>query len=309
MNSLPKALTRGFDLRLSILAIGLLGSVSASAADLASRGPAPEASAAIEIPGDIFGFTSATDTGGVGDKGIGLENDAAFGARSGLYLLFTQKLELGYTIAENWSVAGSIFGAYHNIRNVPTIPFNVSGYRFDGLSVEVRHRILERTAAQPFAITLAVEPRWARFDGDGVRGDALGVEAKFQVDAPITNRLFWAMNANFATAGQQDNGTNRWSSSSGSTVSTALAYSLMDGKLFIGAELRWLQGYENTFFGKRTEYGIFIGPTLQAKVADNVSLNFTIQPQIAGKVDGVPKNLALDPMDRARARVKIAVGF
>ncbi len=309
MKCSSNVLTRGLTLRLSVLTIALLGSFSASAADLASRSAAPAAPAAIEIPGDIFGFTSATDTGGVGDKGIGLENDFAFGARSGRYLLMTQKLELGYTFAENWSIAGSLFGAYHNIRNVPTIPVNVSGYRFDGLSFEIRHRILERTATQPFAITLAAEPRWARYDGDGVRGDALGIEAKFQVDAPITDRLFWAMNVNFATAGQQDALTNRWSSSSGSVVSTALAYSLMDGKLFLGAEARWLQGYENTFFGKRTEYAVFIGPTLQAKVAENVSINFTIQPQIAGKADGVPANQAIDPFDRALARFKIAVGF
>lgn len=297
-------------MRLSALAIALLSSAAAaSAADLALKEAAPEASGAIEIPGDIFGFTSATDTGGVGDKGLALENDFAFGARSGRYLLMTQKLELGYTFAENWSIAGSLFGAYHNIRNVPTIPVNASGYQFDGLSFELRHRILERTAAQPFAITLAVEPRWARYDAEGVRGDAVGVEAKFQVDRPITNRLFWAMNVNFASAGQQDEVTNRWSSASGSVISSALAYSLMEGKMFIGAEVRWLQGYEDAFFGKRTEYGVFIGPTLQAKVAENVSLNFTVQPQIAGKADGVPSNQALDPFDRALARFKVAVSF
>lgn len=296
-------------MRLSALAIGLFGSFSAFAADLAPKGPAPEAPGAIEIPGDIFGFTSATDTGAVGDKGVGLENDFAFGARSGRYFLMTQKLELGYTFAENWSIAGSVFGAYHNIRNVPTIAANTSGYRFDGLSFEVRHRILERTATQPFAITLAAEPRWARYDGEGGRGDALGVEFKFQTDAPITDRLFWAANANFATAGQEDRFTNRWSSASGSVVSTALAYSLMDGKVFIGGEIRWLQAYEDTFFGKRTDYGVYIGPTLQAKVADNVSFNVTVQPQIAGRVSGVPRNLDLDPFDRSLARFKIAVGF
>ncbi len=142
-----------------------------------------------------------------------------------------------------------------------------------------------------------------------MRGDAIGVEAKFQVDAPITDRLLWAMNANFATGGQQDAVTSRWSSSSGTTLSTALAYSLMDGKVFIGAEIRWLQGYDDTFFGKRSEYGVYLGPTLQAKVAENVSVNLTVQPQIAGRVSGVPKALDLNPLDRSLARLKIAVGF
>lgn len=293
-------------MRAIIVGAGLVSAFGAVAADLGQRA---EPAAAIEIPGDIFGFTSATDTGAVGDKGIGLENDGLFGSRDGRYRQLTQKLELGYTFAENWSVAASMFGAYHNIKNVSVIPGNVSGYRFDGLSFEVRHRIVERTAAQPFAVTIAAEPRWARVDGQGVRSDLLGVEAKLQIDAPITDRLFWAMNANFATAGQQDEATNRWSSSSASAVSTALAYSLAEGKVFVGAEVRWIQGYENAVFGKRTEYAVFMGPTLQAKIAENVSLNVTVQPQIAGREAGVPRNLDLDPFDRALVRAKIAVGF
>jgi hypothetical protein len=296
-------------LRVAIIAAVVVSSFSASAADLGPRGATPEPPAAIEIPGDIFGFTSATDTGAVGDKGIGLENDGLFGSRDGRYRQLTQKLELGYTFAENWSVAASMFGVFHNIKNVTLIPDNVSAYGFDGLSFEVRHRIVERTATQPFAVTFAAEPRWARIDGEGVRSNLLGVEAKLQVDAPITDRLFWAMNANFATAGQQDIVTDRWSSSSASAVSTALAYSLADGKVFIGAEVRWLQAYENAVFGKRTEYAVFMGPTLQAKIAENVSFNVTLQPQIAGRVADVPRNLDLDPLDRALFRAKIAVGF
>jgi hypothetical protein len=92
-------------------------------------------------------------------------------------------------------------------------------------------------------------------------------------------------------------------------VSTALAYSLAEGKVFIGAEVRWLQAYENAVFGKRTEYAVFMGPTLQAKIAENVSFNVTLQPQIAGRVADVPRTLDLDPFDRALFRAKIAVGF
>lgn len=297
-------------MRASLTAFGLVFPFCAVAADLpAQPATAPAASAAIEIPGDIFGFTSATDTGAVGDKGVGLENDVLFGARTGRYAVLTQKLELGYTFADNWSIAGSVFGAFHRIRNVPSIPENVSAYRFDGVSFELRHRILERTATQPFAITLAAEPRWARVNGDGARADQVGVEAKFQVDAPITDRLFWAMNANFATAGEQDEARGRWSSSSATAVSTALAYSLADGKVFVGAEVRWLQGYDSTFFGRRTEYAVFIGPTLQASLAENVSFNVTLQPQIAGRVSDTPRNEDLDPFDRSLFRAKLAIAF
>ena len=143
-----------------------------------------------------------------------------------------------------------------------------------------------------------------------MRSDLLGVEAKFQIDAPITDRLFWAMNVNFATAGQQDEVTNRWSSSSASAVSTALAYSLADGKVFVGAEVRWIQGYENAVFGKRTEYAVFMGPTLQAKLAENVSFN--VDHPAADRRPRQPTCRATSISIHSTARlfrVKLAVGF
>ena len=55
----------------------------------------PQASEAEQsVPGeDIFGFTSPTDVGNVGDMGLALENDARFGKRDGRYRVVTQKLE------------------------------------------------------------------------------------------------------------------------------------------------------------------------------------------------------------------------
>jgi hypothetical protein len=293
-------------MRATLIVLGLCMSSAALAAD---KAPAPAASDAVEIPGDIFGFTSATDTGGVGDRGLGLEIDGLLGSRDGRYRYVTQKLEYSYTFADNWSVAASVFGALHNIRNVTVIPGNVSSYRFDGFSFEVRHRLIERTAAQPFAVTIAAEPRWARVDGEGVRADAMGVEMKVQIDAPITDRLFWAMNANVSTAGEQNEATGRWSSASGSTLSTALAYSFADGKVFLGAEARWLQSYEDTFFGRRTDYAVFVGPALLVKLSDKASVNATFQPQVAGRDTAVAKNLDLRPFDRSLFRLKLAVGF
>ncbi len=220
----------------------------------------------------------------------------------------TQKLELGYTFAENWSIAGSLFGAYHNIKNVPTIPVNVSGYRFDGLSFEIRHRILERTATS--RLRLRLQPNLA---GRGTMATACGATLS------ASKRSFRSMRDH----GPPVLGNERQLRDGGPAgradkpVVVIIRFGcvhrarlLADGRQTLPwREARWLQGYENTFFGKRTEYAVFIGPTLQAKVAENVSINFTIQPQIAGKVDGVPANQAIDPFDRALARFKIAVGF
>ena len=298
-------------MRTLLLSVLIVMPITASAADHSAGEVGTDTATVIEIPSDIFGFTSAADTGAMRDQGLALENDFLLGARKGRYQQFTQKLEYSFAFKENWAIAASVFGAYHNIKNVPTIPQNVTAYRFDGLSFEVRHRFIERTATQPFAVTFAIEPRWSRLDGDGfgVRSELVGVEMKLQADAPITPQLFWAVNANFASAGQQNLTTNRWTSFSGTTLSTALAYSLLEGKAFVGAEVRWVQEYSNTIFGKRSRYALFLGPTFQAKVADNISVLLTIQPQIAGKVAGLQANLDLQPLDRALARFGIALGF
>ena len=282
-----------------------------AAADLRSksRPPAAPEVQTVDIPGDIFGFTSATGVGSVGDLGLALENDGRFGKRSGSYSVVTQKLELGYTFAENWSIAGSVFGNMYRVRDVAIFPDKTSGYGFDGLSFEVRHRLIERTATQPFALTFALEPRWARIDGAGFQSNAVGIEAKVQIDAPISDRLFWAMNANFATVGQEDPATKRWSSVSATTLSSAISYAVIEDKLFLGAEARWLHAFDSTVFGALEGQALFFGPTLMAKITPNASFNVTVQPQIAGKARGVPGNLDLDGFERTIDRAKLAIGF
>lgn len=285
-----------------------------AAADLQSNSRAPAApitpeAQAIEVPGDIFGFTSATGIGSVGDLGTALESDGRFGKRTGSYSAVTQKLELGYTFAENWSIAGSLFGNLYRVRDVAIFPDNSSGYRFDGLSFEIRHRLVERTASQPFALTLAFEPRWARIDGAGIQSTAVGAEVKLQIDAPISGRLFWALNANFSTVGQEDPGTSRWASASATTLSSALGYALIEERLYLGAEARWFHAFDSSAFGKLEGQALFMGPTLMVKMSPSASFNLTIQPQVAGKARGVPGSLDLDGFERTIARAKLAIGF
>lgn len=305
---------RAFVRPAALLAASLLLASAAHAADLKGRAAEPAAPDAglLSVPGDdIFGFTSATDVGSVGDTGMALENDGRFGKRDGRYRVLTQKLEFSRTFAQNWSGAVSVFGDARSIRNVGLFPVDRSGYQFDGLSFEIRHRLIERSAVQPFALTLAVEPRWGRVDGgSGLRAESLGVEGKLQIDAAINERLFWAMNLNLATGRQQDPlDRSQWAASSGTAVSTALAYALVDDKVYMGAELRWLQGWDRAFFGSLTGHAVYLGPTLLVKPADNLALNVTFQPQIAGKATGVPGRLDLDNFERSTFRAKLAVAF
>src|SRR5690349_11789473 len=100
-----------------------LAVTGAQAADLgakaagAAAAPAPAAEAPDVPGGDIFGFTSGTDVGKVGDRGLALENTGAYGARDVRWRGLSQKLEFSGTFVENWSFAASLFGNWTSLSN------------------------------------------------------------------------------------------------------------------------------------------------------------------------------------------------
>ena len=283
---------------------------AAQAADLkGAKSPARVApEAAGEVPGgDIFGFTSATDVGNVGDKGLALENDGSYGRRDMRSRVLTQKLELSRTFAPNWSYAASLFGAWTSFKDNAD---SRTVYNFDGMSMEVRHRFIERSASNPFAFTFAIEPRWGRVDTvSGMNATNYGAEFKLQADRALSDKLFWAVNANFGTSRGRDAIDGTWSNSSESVVSSALTYAVVDDKLFMGGEARWNQAWNTGFFGKLDGQALFVGPTIAYKASESVMLNAVFLPQIAGKARSVAGPLDIDNFERANFRLKLAVGF
>lgn len=258
---------------------------------------------------DIFGFTDPTDIGDVGEKAVELENDGAFGVRGARSRSLAQKLELGYAFAENWSFSVAAHGLWSSLRNSPDFP-DKSGYRFDGASVELRHRIIERTATNPFAVTLALEPRWSRIDAlSGQISPGYSVEGKIQIDAPITDKLFWGMNLVFETGRLREPLGTTWESESGTAISTALAYELSEEKLWAGVEARWEQAWSKGFFGPLAGQALYLGPTIAFKARKNLTVNAVYLPQIAGKARGVGGPLDLDNFQRANFRLKVSMDF
>jgi hypothetical protein len=276
----------------------------------AAPSAAKEASEATEVPGgDIFGFTSGTDVGKVGDRGVALENSGAYGVSNGRWRGVSQKLEVSGTFVENWSFAASLFTAWSSLKNNSDFP-DRTAYNFDGGSVEVRYRAIERSAANPFALTLAVEPRVGRVDAiSGLYAPSYGAEFKAQVDAPVADRLFWAANANFATGRSRDPIDLNWTSGSDSTLSTALTYEVLPDKFFLGAEARWSQVWRTGFFGRPEGQALYVGPTVAWKPNESVMLNAAFLPQVSGKARGVAGPLDLDNFERANYRLKLAIAF
>lgn len=271
-----------------------------------------EASAVPDVPGDeIFGFTSPTDVGQPGDKGFANENDGRWGKRDGRYNALNTKYEFSSTFAENWWIAGSLFGAHNFSRNVTDLN-DIDNVNFDGASFEIAHRIITRSAGNPFAVTLSVEPRWGRIDGTSGRiSNAFNAAFKIFIDAVVVpETLFWAANLYFTpqTAENVDM-RGRWLASSSTFVSTALTYQVSP-QLFVGAEARYLSAFNSAWLEHNAGNALYLGPTLMWKVTDKVGFNTTYQPQIAGHSAANPNlNLDLDNFERAQFRAKLAVAL
>src|SRR5918998_3307278 len=81
-----------------------------------------------EVPGgDIFGFTSPTDVGETGDRGLAFELSNRAGKRGGDYWSPTLKTQFSYTLADNFAIAVSPFFTGHRIRQVPDLDDRSSG--------------------------------------------------------------------------------------------------------------------------------------------------------------------------------------
>ena len=130
-----------------------------------------------EVPGgDIFGFTNPTDLGDPCQWYFASENTGLAGKRDGSFFALFTKSEVSYTYSENLAFAFSAFTAYNKWSNVTVLQDALASagagvmvtewdkLQFDGLSGEVLLRLVKRSPGQPFALTVAMEPRWSRID-------------------------------------------------------------------------------------------------------------------------------------------------
>lgn len=265
-----------------------------------------------EVPGDeIFGFTTPTDVGNPGDVGFANENDGRLGKRAGGYRALNTRYELGHTVAADWWVGISAFGSYGYARNVPGL-VDVNRIAFDGLSFEIMHRVVKRSQTNPFAVAVAMEPRWARIDGvSSLTSNAVNVAFKLFVDAVVVpDKLFWGGNVIWTPQRAEDpNDRSRWLSSSSLLVSSAIAYRVSPS-LFVGAEVRYLGIYDTLLPTGEAGHAVYAGPTLLWKATDRIAFNTTVQPQVAGRSIVNPGlRLDLDNFERAQFRVKLTVAF
>jgi hypothetical protein len=266
--------------------------------------------------GDIFGFTSGTDLGEAGDCGIALELSGRLGKRDGTYRTGTLKTQLGATLSDNLAVAISPFLTHHRVRNVPDLD-DRSRTAFDGLSLELAHRFIERRVDSALAATASVELRWARADGtSGERVQAYSSEFKLFLDRPLAERTYGAINLNYAPAIQRAaRDGSKWDRSSSTNVSAAVTrdYSRLVGadedRLFLGVEARYLASFAGLAPRRLNGHGLFVGPTILYRVSDAIAVNAVWTPQLWGRAREVPRSLDLENFERHQFRLKLVVGL
>lgn len=288
------------------------------AADLKSpkakkAAPVPVEEPLADVPGDdIFGFTSPSDIGKPGESALALENDGRIGKRDGTYRVLTQKLQYSRTMTESLAFAVSVFGAYHNLKNVTVLPDNRNSYQFDGLSTELTYRTIERSARNPFGVTFSIEPRWGMRDPlSGAQAQSLGAEGKIFVDAAvIPDKLFWALNLNYSH-GAQDimDGSGQMARSSSGNISTALTYAISPS-FMLGAEAKYQNSFGDYFFKGEQGHAFFLGPTVFWKITETASLNAVFLPQVSGKAQANSHlSRDLDNYERSIFRLKFVSSF
>jgi hypothetical protein len=298
----------------AFLGLALLAA-PASAAEQASHPPAAAKSAESDVPDvpgdDIFGFTSPTDPGKPGDLQYFNENDGRVGKRDGSYGALDSKFALGYTFAENWWIGGAFFSALNHSGDVTGLP-NVDRFAFDGLSVELLHRVVERSASNPFAVTLSVEPRWGAVDGEtGLPSTSLGSTFKFFTDAVvIPDKLYWGGNVQYTIQNAQNPFDHSQSSPSAQLMTSMALTWQASPSLFLGGEVQYFMLASDWTLAHETGRALYLGPTLLWKASDAVAFNVTFQPQIYGRSASNPgMALDLDDFERALFRAKLVVAF
>jgi hypothetical protein len=266
-----------------------------------------------DVPGgDIFGFSSATDVGDVGNKGVAFETTTRVGKTGGgTFVVPTLKTQFSWTPVEDTQIAASPFVTGFRARGVPGVDAK-SFVGFDGLSVEASRRLIARTETNPTAVTVSAEARWSRIDGLSGNGtDGRNLTLKLFADRVlIPDQLYATVNVNLSTGTGQlwSQPSSGRTESSGSDVSAALTRQIGEA-LFVGAEAHWLESFTGTVADHWQGRAFTVGPTILYKLTDTMSLNAAWQAQVAGRRKGESRDLNLTDFDRHQFRLKLALSL
>jgi hypothetical protein len=278
----------------------------------------------------VYGFTLGSDTEHAGAKGVALETVTRWGKRADDYSAIGTKLEFAYGVTDDLSVSLGFLGDYHSVKKKPATAEAAaldainngedpdeavrngrvkSRFIFNGFGGEMRYRFLDRKSA-PFGMTLHLEPVLAFSDeASGLRARKYGSENKLIFDQEIlSDRLFVALNLLHEMEVVKEKTAEAWERASRVGASFAATYQLMP-KVFLGAEVRYLRGYEGLALKAYTGDGLYVGPTLYANLGETLWVSAAWNTLVGGHAKGVPGALNLDDFERHNLRIKLGMEF
>lgn len=256
----------------------------------------------------LFGLTEGTDIGAKGERELELELEGRFGKRSGTYRVISQASALKLTLTDSFRVAPAVAVDHHSIRGVPGLD-DRNNLSLAGFAFEMKYRALDRQAA-PFGLTVGVTPFWGRTDEtSGERANAYGVNALVMADRElIANRLFAAFNIGIATGASQSRVTRDWEHDSVFSASAALSGRISE-RVFLGGEVRYERAHDGMAFDRFAGHGLFIGPSLYARITEAIWISLVWSAQVAGHAAGDGRAFDLTNFERHLVKGRIGIAF
>lgn len=256
----------------------------------------------------LFGFAMGSDIDPPGAKHFIFNVDGNFTRQTGSYAAVSKHFEYAFTPWRDFHVGFGASFATHAISGVDGFDDRHS-VAFEGFSVELRQRLLDRATA-PFGLTLTAEPHWARIDeASGEPANKVAVEFTVAADKElIRDKLFGAINLIYEPEWVRLTATGQTERESTIGISGALMTRVAPSVL-AGGELRYLRKYEGAALESFAGEALFLGPILAVNVNESLMLVAAYSTQVAGRMAGGPWSLDLDNFERHRARLKAVVNF
>jgi hypothetical protein len=213
------------------------------------------------------------------------------------------------TLFPNFHFAVGASTAYHRISGVTGLD-DRRQYEFDGASLELKYRLLDRATA-PIGLTVIFEPHVARVEEvSGERVIKYAAEFKLAADAELLrDRIYAAFNLLYEPERVRVIGSDEVEKESTLGLSGALVAQVLKD-VFLGGELRYLRKYEGLGLDTHVGHAWFVGPTLFAKLSESWWLAAAWSIQVAGQsVDTPDQRLDLEHFTRHQAKLKLGAYF
>ena len=256
----------------------------------------------------IFGFTSGADIGELGEREIEQQSIVQWGRSSGSYAALDEQLRYETSPIRNFRFEIGIPVAVHDIAGVSGLDDRRAA-AFNGLLAEFSYKLLDRQHA-PFALTLRAEPHWSRVDDtSGAPIDGYGSDFSVAIDRELSpGRVFGALNLVYAPEAMRARTDGSWQRDATLGLSASVTTQVAPG-FFLGGEVQYLRRYDAIGLDAFAGEGVFLGPTMFVRVANNLSVSGAWAVQTTGHATGVPGTLDLTNFTRYRATLRVEYNF